>query len=99
MTNKILETSFGYDMTINDYYKVISENAKTALVQPIGRTVANDHGLGNGQSMPDVTKEKGKPFRAFKRAFMDRTIYVSKYFGGHSADVWSGTPSYFNTWD
>ncbi len=99
MTSTILESSFGYDMTINCYYMVLQDGTKTALVQEIGKTVSNDDGMGGGNSIPDTSKRLGKPFRAYKRDYTGRPIYVSKYIAGNSADEWSGKPSYYNTWD
>lgn len=99
---KILESSFGYDMTINSYYVVLEDGEKTALIQEIGRKVSNDDGYGKGQSIADPSTKVGKPFRAYKRVlkFYDgRTIYVSKYIDGRSADEWDGKPSYYNSWD
>lgn len=100
----ILHAQYGYDMTINHYYKIIEDGKKTALVQEIGKTVTNDDGMGNGKSMPDTNIVIGKPFRAYKRVFSNgyrdgEILYKSKYFADGSADVWDGKPNYYNTWD
>jgi hypothetical protein len=100
----ILESSFGYDMTINCYYIILKDGDKTAMLQEIGRTINSDDGLGGGNSIADPAIKKGKPFRAYKRAFPKdfhngETYYVSRYIAGNSATVWDGKPSYYNTWD
>ena len=99
MNTIILEATFGYDMTINVYYKILQDGEKTALVQEISRKVYNDDGMGGGHSVADPTKVVGKPFRAYKRNYTGNPLYRSKNFPGGSADVWSGNPSYYNTWD
>lgn len=97
---KILEYSFGYDMTINEYYLVLKENGKTAVCQQIGRIVKDDSGRGSGTSQPNPNKKIGEPFRATVRK---DGYYASKYFGGgyqtEHARPWDGKPSYYNTWD
>ena len=97
---KIVESSFGYDMTINDYFVVLSENDKTAMLQPIGKIVKDDYGLGSGRSIPDASKVTGEPFRARVVKSGNGISYSSpKYITGHWADEWNGKPNYYNTWD
>jgi hypothetical protein len=100
----ILQSSYGYDMTINHYYKIVKDGEKTVLLQEIGKTVSNDEGRDSGQSVADASKEIGKPFRAYKRNYrfdyrQGQAYFVSKYIAGNSANIWDGKPDYYNTWD
>lgn len=99
MNQRILESSYGYDMTINNYYFIIKDGEKSALLQAIGRTICNDDGMGAGKSIADPSIIIGDPFRARKRIYPDSVMYVSKYIDGYSATIWDGKPSYYNTWD
>ena len=105
---KIIHTSFGYDMTINVYAKVLSETAKTMLVQEIGATVNDDNGTGNGRAFPDASVVKGEPFRVYKRNKTwdgsNDNYYKGKLPGYSSVDFWTdyernGKGNYHNTWD
>ena len=93
----IIRTSFGYDMTINVYAKVLKETAKTMLVQEVGTKVANDNGMGNGSATPDPKELKGNPFRVYKRNyFTGENAYRGK---DQTWKDWSGKSNYHNTWD
>jgi len=105
----ILLNSWGYDMTINDYCKVIENTGKTLKCVMIKNEVSNDDGMGNGRSIPLPDQEFGKPFRI--------RISISKYdgnvwlVGSYPRDeedgyksrgcwfIWDGQPDYYNTWD
>jgi hypothetical protein len=97
MNPKIIEVSFGYDMTINHYFLILNENEKTALVQRVGTKVDNDDGMGGGHSVPNLEIRIDEPFRVYKRD----QYYASKFGLStiHHADLWDGKPSYYNTWD
>lgn len=100
-THKIIRMTYGYDATFNEYYLILSETDKTALIVEIGRKVWDDHGMGSGKSIPDPTVRTGQPFRAYKRQYQGRTYYASK-FGGSTVKhgyLWEGNADYFNSWD
>lgn len=86
-------------MTINDYYKVIEANQKTALVQQIGKIVVHDDGDGRGESLPNSDQVIGAPFRAYIRIINDRVYYVSKGFVSGKAIVWESKADFYNTYD
>ena len=86
-------------MTINDYYKVIKENQKTALVQQIGKIVVHDEGAAQGKSLPNSDQIIGASFRAYKRVINDRVYYVSKRFVSGMAVVWEAQADFYNTYD
>ncbi len=59
----ILNTSWGYDMTINDYCVVMENTGKTIKCQKIGKKVTSqDQGMVE-RAMPDKYKKFCKPFR------------------------------------
>lgn len=106
MKNKILETSWGYDMTINDYALVLEETDKTVKCVMIAAKVTDDNGMGGGRSVPDTTKIISEPFRLRKKIWNDGLIQYrgsypycngSKRYDGFAE--WDGKPSYYNTWD
>ena len=104
MENKIIKTSWGYDMTHNDYAIVISENGKTALCQMIGTKKVDGNGF-TGSEVPDPSRTSGKAFRL--RVKGDNSYKGSypfcwgidgiKRMGWFS--VWSGSPDCYNYMD
>lgn len=51
---KYLHLSWGYSMTINNFYEVISETPKTALIRQIGnKRVEGDGWMGREEANPD----------------------------------------------
>ncbi len=110
LTNKIFYTSWGYDMTHNDYVLVLSETEKSCMVQMIGNKKLTGGGY-TGEEVPDTEKKFGSPFRLLKRSYKwgegDTYLKGSYPFclGDMSAKrldsfrVWNGRPSYYNTMD
>ena len=74
MRTVLLRSTILYGMSINDYYKIIEENQKTALVQQIGKIVVQDDGEGRGKSLLNSNQVFGVPFRAYKRVINDLWI-------------------------
>lgn len=99
---QILSCSWGYSMTIVNYYVVTRITEKSVWVKEIDRSVTNDDGMGNGKAMPDLTKrfvDDSKPMR-FKIQRSDdgtESIWWSKK--QRSIRIWDQRPEYFNTWD
>lgn len=99
---KIISTSFGYNMTLNVFAKVLSETPKSMLVQEIGMKSENDNGGGSGRAYPNRAVAKGNPFRVFKREYNGKRFYKGKLPGYSSVDYWTdyeGGGNYHNTWD
>ena len=59
----ILNTSWGYDMTINDYCKVMDNTGKTIKCQMIGKKVTSQDQGTIERAIPDDSKKFCKPFR------------------------------------
>lgn len=101
----ILMTSWGYDMTINDYCKVLENTGKTLKCIMVGIRVDNDNGAGNGHSMPVSEMEIGEPFRIRIRSHNDFISLVGSYPCAKGSTrkgywyVWDGSPNYYNTRD
>jgi hypothetical protein len=88
----ILRTSWGYDQTNVDFYKVVSiVSDKTVELIEIGRTDASKNsGYGSmaGHVVPDPDKEIGKSFR--RRATSRGALIENRRY----ASVWEGQPCY-----
>jgi len=103
----IFKNSWGYDMTINDYVRVleVSPTGKTIKVVMLGKKVTNDDGLGSGRSVP--TEPQGEPFRLHIRQFKNSGEFylVGQYAFCSDAKTrgcffrWDNKPDYYNTWD
>ena len=93
----IFSFSFGYDMTINQYYKVLSTKGKKAQVVEIGKKwVKGDPGY-TGEVIPDPDNEVDEPTTALIKD--DGNIRVKMYGRYHTAYPDSGKPSYENHMD
>ena len=99
MNTLILRSATLYGMSINDYYKVIDDNPRTAMVQEIGKIVVRDDGEGQGKSLPNSDQVIGAPFRAYKRVINDRVYFVSQKFVSGKAVVWEVEANHYNTYD
>lgn len=99
LLGKIFHTSWGYDMTINEYAKVIKQSPKSILLQECYAAVSDDNGLGGGRATTDGTlKPGGDQFRLYKKT----TSCGETWAGGGECRYWSewdGRESYHNTWD
>ena len=97
---KIMYFTWGYDMTNVDFYEVITETPKTALVEKIG-AIETTTGYLCGTSVPDVEKRTGKTFRVCKRSFNGEEYYASRFdFGSVKYPrLWGGQPVGFNHCD
>lgn len=106
LKGKIIHTSWGYDMTINDYAVIVEETDKTIKCRMLQVSVLNDAGKGNGTSMPTL-KETGAPeFRLHKRENRDGSFYFKgsyPFCAGSKRPgyftLWNGRANYHNTWD
>ncbi len=102
---EILFNSWGYDMTINDFCKVLENTGKTLKCVMLEKSVKNDDGLGNGRAIP--TKETEKIFRLRITARKDSPgfWYCGSYPYGNDSKHrgtffrYDGYGNYENTWD
>ncbi len=95
---QIICSSFGYDMTIVEYYVVARMTKASVWLRPIDRIVTGDDGKGEGRAMPGTSWQASddKVFRKRIQRY-DGIETVSddiKYYR-----IWDGKPQYHNTWD
>jgi len=105
MPGVILVASWGYNMTINDYCKVLENTGKTLKCVMISCRIEDDNGSGGGRSMPIPELEISEPFRIRINKRENYTSLVGSYpytkdgkRKGHW-HIWDGKPNYYNTWD
>lgn len=71
MKGKILHLGpWGYSMTLNNFYKVIRETKKTAIVKEIGSKCVETMGYLSGKEVPSEKEENVnfKEYRVLKNA-------------------------------
>jgi hypothetical protein len=106
LVGKIIHTSWGYDMTINEYAVIVEETDKTVKCKMLKMSVSDDNGKGNGRAMPILEEESEQPFRLHKRQWNGGEIYFKGSYpfcnGSKRSDcfsLWNGQANYHNTWD
>jgi len=89
----ILTSTWGYSMTIVDYYQVISlvGNSSAVIRKLNQRTVRGDDGF-SGETIPVKDSFTGPDIRV-------RISGDSCKVNGHTASKWNGLPRYFNHLD
>ena len=95
----ILTKSWGYSMTIVQYYVVVRRTHVTAWVQEIEKNIVDDNGKGNGTATPHLSAKEIGPVTRHK-------IHQDSDDGEYLRDpdlngmrIWDGRPKYYNTWD
>ena len=97
----IFHCSWGYDMTINDYYQVVglTPSGKSVKVRKLNKETVYSGEYFSGREMPikdDFKSEKIKTHR-LQTSYMDTPqIKISDYSW---ARMWDGASSYFNHMD
>ncbi len=98
-TNQIVYSSFGYDMTIIEFYLIDRMTKSSVWLRPIGRIVKNDDGRGDGTAEPSLESKAADNlvFRKRIQHSCDGCQYISDSIKSFS--IWNGRPQYHNTWD
>ena len=100
---QIVCSSYGYNMTIVEYYVVTRLTKASVWLRCIRTIVTGDDGRGEGKAMPDMKSlESDSPWQhcpVFRKKIQlsDNKQFVSdsiKHFR-----IWDGKPQYHNTWD
>lgn len=96
--DQIICSSFGYDMTIVEFYIVARMTKASVWLRPIGRIVTGDDGRGEGKAMPD-TSVQDPDCNIFRKRIQhwDGVEGISDNLRAYS--IWDGRPQYYNTWD
>ena len=96
---QIVCSSYGYNMTIVEFYLVDRMTKSNIWLRPIGRIVKNDDGKGDGTAEPslDFKAADSLVFRKKIQVSPDGCQYISDTMKSFS--IWDGRPKYHNTWD
>jgi hypothetical protein len=85
----IFESSWGYDQTNVDFYKVTGKTAKFITLQKVGSKIVQETGWAESVVIPGET-EIGKPFKRKVQTFAWGVyVSISDYA---SASPWAGKP-------
>lgn len=97
--DQIVCSSYGYNMTIVEFYVVDRISKSSVWLRPIGRHVKNDDGKGDGTAEPslDFKAANSMVFRKKIQHSSDGFQYISDNLKAYS--IWDGRPKYHNTWD
>lgn len=95
---QIVCSSYGYDMTLVEYYVVDRMTKASVWLRPVHCVVTGDDGRGEGKAMPDTSWQASND-KVFRKRIQlsEGKQYVSdsiKYFR-----IWDGKPQYYNSWD
>jgi len=91
----IFVSSWGYDQTNIDFYKVLSVKNKTAVLAEIGKT-RNYTGALNGTCVPDPTVVGKKCLTKRIQCYKDTPCFRLTSYS--SAYPWDGKAEYFSEW-
>jgi hypothetical protein len=103
-TKKIVYCSWGYSMTLIEFYEVVKETAKTVVLRELEQEEVTD-GFLSGTTTPTTEYAKDrdgqyKEVRAYKRSFNGEQNYISKKAGFKKFyHDWNGKPKHFNHCD
>jgi hypothetical protein len=96
---QVLQGSFGYDMTINQFFVIQRLTASSVWIFEVAAIVSDDNGTGSGTAVAD-------PALAPVGPVIRRKIKQSGTYGPYvnlgdccSLSPWSGRPVYHNTYD
>ena len=100
---QIVCSSYGYNMTIVEYYVVTRLTKASVWLRCIRTIVTGDDGRGEGKAMPDMKSlESDSPYQycpVFRKKIQ---VSEGKQFVSDSMKhfrIWDGKPQYHNTWD
>ena len=96
----IFSTSWGYDMTIVDFYQVVKRTGKSVYVRPIAANKDGGGWSGTTTAVKDSFTSATATRCLLKGNPKDKTnesVYIN--IDGHLGRVWDGKPKYYNTMD
>ena len=96
---KLLHYSWGYDMTINEFYVITKQTPHSVLAEKIGtrQQESSGYGYGAGTETPDTALRTGLVVRFLaKKGWNNDLIFLGN---GACASLHNGESMYFNTND
>lgn len=96
----IFVVSWGYDMTIVDYYQVVKRTGKSVYVRPIAANKDGGGWSGTTTAVKDSFTSATATRCLLKGNPKDKTnesVYIN--IDDHLGRVWDGKPKYYNTMD
>jgi hypothetical protein len=102
LEGKILVDSWGYSMTIVDYYKVVKDTGKTLQVQEIGTKILDGGGMCGTCVLDENIVRDEKLYRVYKRIDSNGNGYLVSSLdksSRHYLDIWDGQPNNYNKLD
>ena len=96
----IFSASWGYDMTIVDFYQVVKRTGKSVYVRPIAANKDGGGWSGTTTAVKDSFTSATATRCLLKGNPKDKTnesVYIN--IDGHLGRVWDGKPKYYNTMD
>jgi hypothetical protein len=106
MKGKIIYTSWGYDMTHNDYAIITEATDKTVKCKMLKHETKSETMQGTGTSMPTLKETDQKPFRLRIKQYKNGEIYFKGSYPFcndnkrmDTFSLWNGKANYWNTND
>ena len=97
---QVVTGSFGYDMTLNEFFIVERVTDSSAWIRQVSTHVSNDNGRGNGTAIADPLLE---PFGPITRHKIQRSGLSGEPWLRHKCvgflRPWDGRPKYQNSYD
>lgn len=97
---QVVTGSFGYDMTLNEFYIVERVSDSSVWIRQVSTQVSNDNGRGNGAAIADPALEPFGPLTRHKiqRSYMNGEPWLRHKCLGFLR-LWDGRPKYQNSYD
>ena len=89
IVGQILTSSWGYEQTNVDFYKIIERSGDTVTIQKVKSIITEESSYYSGKVIPFAEQTVGEPFR--KRINKYGSITLTSY---SNAYLWDGTPQY-----
>lgn len=97
---EVAYTSWGYSMTIVDFYVVVKRTQKSVWVAPIASKFDGPEGIGGGHVLPSDDREPtGQVQRFLIKTDSDGTEWAWMSKLDRSLRIHTGKPVYYNTYD
>ncbi len=89
-TGSVLKSSWGYDQTNINFYRVVDVKNNWATLEPIGQTVIETLAGYMGERVAPFNVTTGKKFRRKIKHFLGEDMVGINTYA--AASLWNGTP-------